>query len=368
MSFGRSCGSEELGVVGPAEGCGGPVVGRDEHGDLSDQPGWVTPCPARPVWYASAPMIIPTPLMARGMRVRSAVRVEPLRSPVGGDRPGLSAFELREVAVVVCQLAIRGRSEVVGPERGPVLLKTAEVVREHGTGNPPNVLRWGSARSKSRRDRAISSSISNCSRSCSVRSVCRASLSWSRAWPVGRGPRQPDHVVQHRDRVPRRRRRGAAHAGIGRARHSGLSCSGTAPIVAAPILGHSDRLLVADPRHITPDGDAQRDNWAQDRAQADWRSWSAPRRGWLCRRGRAQHRRGRRTGRRWRAGPSGTGPCGSCRRQRHGRCGSSRSQALVVPPGLGGERCWRSTRRSCPGRVGSAAGSWCRSPWLRGRY
>lgn len=45
--------------------------------------------------------------------------------------------------MVVCQLAIRGRSEVVGPERGPVLLKTAEVVREHGTGNPPNVLRWG---------------------------------------------------------------------------------------------------------------------------------------------------------------------------------------------------------------------------------
>ena len=35
--FGGSCGSEELGVVGPAEGFGGAVVGRDERGDLLDE-------------------------------------------------------------------------------------------------------------------------------------------------------------------------------------------------------------------------------------------------------------------------------------------------------------------------------------------
>ena len=34
---GVSCGPEELGVVGPAEGFGGAVVGLDERGDLLDQ-------------------------------------------------------------------------------------------------------------------------------------------------------------------------------------------------------------------------------------------------------------------------------------------------------------------------------------------
>src|SRR6476469_7075443 len=37
MSFGGSCGSQKLGVVGPAEGFGGAVVGRDEVGDLLGQ-------------------------------------------------------------------------------------------------------------------------------------------------------------------------------------------------------------------------------------------------------------------------------------------------------------------------------------------